>query len=226
VEQGGSSGVTTTVGVGVIAGKLRRRLWSAHASIAVVRALHEHDDLEPVEDLQVAFEDPATFDVLPRLLAETTGADYLQLRAVERTREARAGSLSVARSAEGEVVAFHFVHEAGDRDALEAIAPGLYPQLPEDEVLTRTVYCLPAWRGRSIEARTLVATGRLLAARGKHRAWAYLDTTNTNDLRIFREAGYAASGEERVDSYRFGRYSSTFGPLSPATRAAWDSAGV
>ena len=214
-----------SVGVGVIAGKLLRRLWSAHSSIAVVRELQGHDGPDPADDLRVAFEDAATFDVLPRLLAESTGADYLQVRAVERTREARAGSLSVARNAAGEVVAFHFVHESGDHDALESIAPGMYPRLPVDEVLTRTVYCLPAWRGRSIEARTLVATGALLAARGKTRAWAYLDTTNTNDLRAFREAGYAASGDERVDSYRLGRYSTAFRRLAPATRAAWDSVG-
>jgi hypothetical protein len=140
-------------GVSAIVGKLQRRLWSSHASIAVVRALDANDDLASAEDLQVAFEDPATFDVLPRLLAETTGDDHLQLQAAERTREARAGSLSVARDADGDVVAFHFVHESGDFDALERIAPGLYPRLPEDEVLTRAVYCLPAWRGRSIAER-------------------------------------------------------------------------
>ncbi len=208
----------------MIAAKLQRRLWSSHTTIAVARDLTGADGTGGDDDLHVAFEDPATFETLPRLLAETSGADFLQARAIERTREARAGSLSVARNAAGDVVAFMFVHEPKDHDALERIAPGLYPRLQEGDVLTRTVFCLPEWRGRGYEPRVLVATGALLAGQGKRRALAYLDTTNVADMRIFQAAGYTPSGQERVDSYRLGRYSNAFRPVTAASRAAWDSA--
>jgi len=221
---GSAGGGIGSAGIGVIAAKLQRRLWSAHTTIAVARDLADADGAGAADDLLVAFEDPATFDTLPRLLSETTGADYLQARAVERTREARAGSLSVARNASGDVVAFMFVHEPKNHDALEEIAPGMYPRLQEGEVLTRTVFTLPEWRGRGYEPRLLVATGALLAAHGKHRALAYLDTTNVTDMRIFQEAGYTPSGQERVDSYRLGRYSNAFRPVTAPSRAAWDSA--
>ena len=209
------------IGLGVIAGKLQRRLWSSHTTIAVVRDLTGTESTPAADGLRVGFEDPATFDTLPRLLAAASGMDYLQLRAVEHTREARSGSLSVARDAAGDVVAFGFVHDSGDREALERVSPGMYPRLSDEDVLTRVVYCLPEWRGRSIEAQTLIATGTLMAERGKKRGWAYLDTGSADVMRIFREAGYAPSGDERVDSYRLGRYSNAFRPITPPTRAAW-----
>lgn len=221
---GSAAGGIGGAGIGVIAAKLQQRLWSSHTTIAVARDLAGVAGTGGDDDLRVAFEDPATFDTLPRLLTELSGADYLQARAVDRTREARAGSLSVARNEAGEVVAFMFVHEPKDHDALERIAPGLYPRLQEGEVLTRTVFTLPAWRGRGYESRLLVATGALLAGQGEQRALAYLDTTNVADMRAFGEAGYTPSGQERIDSYRLGRYSNAFRPLTALSRAAWDSA--
>jgi GNAT superfamily N-acetyltransferase len=225
-DKGGGSagGGIGSAGLGVIAAKLQRRLWSSHTTIAVTRDLAGTEGTGAGDDLAVAFEDPATFETLPRLLVEATGADYLQARAIERTREAKAGSLSVGRNAAGDVVAFMFVHEPKDHDALEAVAPGMYPRLQEGEVLTRTVFCLPEWRGRGYESRVLLATADLLVAQGKQRAWAYLDTTSGSDLRVFQAAGYAPSGQERVDSYRLGRYSNAFRPVTAASRAAWDSA--
>jgi GNAT superfamily N-acetyltransferase len=221
---GSAGGGIGSAGVGVIVAKLQRRLWSSHTTIGVARDLTGADGVGADDDLRVAFEDPATFETLPRLLTETTGADYLQARAVERTREARAGSLSVARHAAGDVVAFMFVHEPKDHAALEGIAPGMYPRLQEGEVLTRTVFTLPEWRGRGYESRLLVATASLLAGQGNHRALAYLDTTNVTDMRIFGAAGYTPSGQERVDSYRLGRYGNAFRPVTAPSRAAWDSA--
>jgi L-amino acid N-acyltransferase YncA len=221
---GSAGGGIGSAGLGVIAAKLLRRLWSSHTSIAVTRDLAGTEGEGAGDDLRVGFEDPATFETLSRLLTETTGADYLQARAVERTREARAGSLSVARNAAGDVVAFMFVHEPKDHAALEGIAPGMYPRLQEGDVLTRTVFCLPEWRGRGYEPRLLVATGALLAGQGNRRAIAYLDTTNATDMRTFQAAGYTPSGQERVDSYRLGRYSNAFRPVTAASRAAWDSA--
>lgn len=221
---GSAEGGIGSAGLGVIAAKLQRRLWSSHTTIAVARDLAGAEGEGAGDDLRVAFEDPATFETLPRLLTETTGADYLQARAIERTREARAGALSVARNAAGDVVAFMFVHEPKDHDALEQVAPGMYPPLQKGEVLTRTVFGLPEWRDRGYESRLLVATAALLAAQGNQRACAYLDTTNAADMRIFQAAGYTPSGQERVDSYRLARYSNAFRPVTAASRAAWDSA--
>jgi L-amino acid N-acyltransferase YncA len=221
---GSAGGGIGSAGVGVIVGKLQRRLWSSHTSIAVARDLAGGDGAGGAGDLRVAFEDPATFDTLPRLLTEMTGVDYLQSRAIERTREARAGALSVARNETGDVVAFMFVHEPKDHDALEGVAPGMYPRLQEGEVLTRTVFGLPQWRDRGYESQLLLGTAALLAAQGKRRALGYLDTTNVADMRIFQAAGYTPSGQERVDTYRLGRYSNAFRPVTAPSRAAWDSA--
>ena len=74
--------------------------------------------------------DPDAFDDLPRLVREAVGVEYLYLRPTERTRRARAGTLSVARSAGGALLTFHFVHEAGDHEALDLVAPGMYPFCP------------------------------------------------------------------------------------------------
>ena len=99
----------------------------------------------------------------------------------------------------------------------------MYPKLPTDEVLTEAVYCLPAYRGHALAPRLLQATGSIMAARGKRRAWAYLDTTNIAALRMFNRAGYHPSGEERVDRYRFGRFSTAFRPLTPKTQVEWQT---
>ena len=130
----------------------------------------------------------------------------------------------MARSTTGQLLAFHFVHESGDHAALERVAPRMYQQLPDDEVLTEGVYCLPAWRGGTVAARMLKATGSLVAVAGKRRAWAYLDTKNVASLRMFKRAGYVPAGTERVDRYRLGMYRSTFQSLSPQGRDDWNAA--
>lgn len=209
--------------VAFVAGKLRRRLWSTRRAVAVVREFQAGQVL-PLADLHVELIPPDSFDALPRLVEQAVGVEYLYLRPIERTRRARAGTLAVARTALGDLVAFHFIHEAGDHGALGLVAPGMYPRLPADEVLTEAVYCLPAYRGRAFAPSLLQATGVLLAGRGKTRAWAYLDTTNTAALRMFHRAGYVPSGEERVDRYRCGRFSTVFRPLTPPTEAEWQEA--
>lgn len=174
--------------------------------------------------MRVEFLDPDLFDELPRLVEEAIGVEYLNIRPIERARRARAGTLSVARDPAGEVIAFHFVHETRDHQALEQIAPQMYPKPPLDEVLTEAVYCLPAYRGQAFAAKLLKATGAYLAASGKHRAWAYPDTTNLAALRMFNRAGYVPSGAERVDRYRLGRFSTAFRALTPTTSKEWDTA--
>jgi hypothetical protein len=213
-----------TLGVGLVLTKLRRRLWSTHRAIAVCRDTEGGDSLaSPADGLRVDLVQPDDFTLLPDLLANAVGVEYLYVRPIERTRLARAGTVSVATNAAGELVAFHFIHERHNHEALDSVAPRMYPQLPMDEVLTEAVYCLPAFRGHALAPRLLQATGSIMAARGKRRAWAYLDTTNIAALRMFNRAGYYPSGEERVDRYRFGRFSTAFRPLTPKTQAEWDT---
>ena len=95
--------------------------------------------------------------------------------------------------------------------------------LPADGVLTEEVYCLPAYRGRGLAPALLQATGLMLLARGKRRAWAYLDTTNIPALRMFNRAGYLPTGEERVDRYRGGRFETLFRAATPQTLAEWEA---
>jgi uncharacterized protein len=206
----------------IVVGKVLRRLWSTHRAIAVVRELTPERDPAAAR-LRVEFVQPDLFDPLPRLVEEAKGIEYLYVRPIERTRLARAGTLSVARDADGELMAFHFVHDDGDYEALDQVAPGMYPPMPPDEVLTEAVYCLPAFRGQAIAPKLLAATGARLAAQGKRRAWAYLDTTNIAALRMFNRAGYAPSGAERVDRYRFGRFRTEFRELTPKTVEEWDA---
>jgi GNAT superfamily N-acetyltransferase len=204
----------------IVVRKLLRRLWSTRRAIAVVRNLGGHG--ETPAGLQVEFVPADGFDALPRLVEQAVGIEYLYVRPIERTRQARAGTISVARDPDGELMAFHFVHSADDHKALNQVAPNMYPPMQSDEVLTEAVYCLPAFRGRAIAPQLLVATGTNLAARGMRRAWAYLDTTNVAALRMFNRAGYAPAGTERVDRYRFGRFSTEFRDLTPTTAREWD----
>jgi GNAT superfamily N-acetyltransferase len=208
---------------GVVVAKLRRRLWSAHRAVVVSRDLQDEPSL-PVDGIRVELVAPDAFDELPVLVERAVGVEYLYLRPIERARQARAGTLSVARAADGHLVAFHFVHESGDHAALDSVAPGMYPLLPEDGVLTEEVYCLPAYRGRGLAPALLQATGAMLLERGKRRASAYLDTTNIAALRMFNRAGYRPTGGERVDRYRGGHFDTVFRTMTPPTLAEWEAA--
>jgi L-amino acid N-acyltransferase YncA len=212
------------LGIGLIAGKLRRRLWSTGRAIALVRDLPDSSREDSAADLRVELVPPERFDTLAEIVDAATGVEYLFVRSLERTRQAQAGTIAVARSESGQLLAFHFVHESGDRDALERVAPGMYQQLPDDEVLTEGVYCLPERRGGTVAAKMLKATGSLLAAAGKRRAWAYPDTKNLSSLRMFKRAGYVPAGDERVDRYRLGTYRSTFKSLTAQARDDWHAA--
>lgn len=207
----------------VVVSKVRRRLWSTHRAIVLSRDLQEEPSL-PLDGLRVEFVDPEAFDDLPRLVEEATGVEYLYLRPIERARQARAGTLSVARDPAGDLVAFHFFHVASDHAALDSVAPGMYPVLPDDEVITEELYCLPAYRGRGLGAALLQATGAKLLERGKRRAWVYIDTRTVAALRMVNRAGYRPTGMERVDRYRGGRFDTVFRDLTPQTLAEWDAA--
>ena len=216
-------GGARSLDLGLVLAKVRRRLWSTRTSIAVTRDL-DGEPFRSAEDLRFEFIDADAFDDLPRVLDESTGAEWLNVRGIERIRQARAGAMSVSRDASGAVLAFHFMHESHDHPALEAVAPHMYPQLPDDEVWTEAVYCLPAHRGKRIAPALLGATGAYLAANGKRRVWAYLDIGNIAALRTFNRAGYSVAGEERIDRFRFGRFSTLFRKLSPGTRTEWEHA--
>jgi GNAT superfamily N-acetyltransferase len=208
---------------GLVVAKLRRRFWSAHRAVGVSRDLQDGPSL-PLDEIRVEFVDPDAFDDLPGLVEQASGVEYLYLRPIERARQARAGTLSVARAADGDLVAFHFVHETADHAALDSVAPGMYPVPPEDVVLTEEVYCLPAYRGRGLAPALLQATGAMLLERGKRRAWAFLDTTVTPALRMFNRAGYRPTGQERVDRYRGGRFDTVFRDATLQTLAEWETA--
>jgi GNAT superfamily N-acetyltransferase len=206
----------------VLVEKLRRRLWSTRRAVAVSRDIREEPSL-PLEAIRVEFVAPDAFDELSGLVEQAAGMEYLYLRPIERARQARAGMLSVARAAgTGELVAFHFVHETDDHAALDSVAPGMYPLMPADGVLTEEVYCLPAYRGRGLAPALLQATGLRLREGGKRRALAYLDTTNGPALRMFNRAGYRPNGEERLDRFRGGHFDTLFRAATPQTLAEWD----
>ncbi|HXY17364.1 MAG TPA: GNAT family N-acetyltransferase [Gaiellaceae bacterium] len=215
------------IGPGLIAAKVRRRLWSTHVSISVVRELgQEGSSATSSPELRVEIVDPETFTELAELVSAADGVEYLNTRPIERARQARAGHVSVGRDAAGQLIAFHMVHESHHGPLLEQVAPQMFPALGNEEILTEELYCLPAYRGRGMAPRLLQETGRIFAARGKRRARAILDTTNLAALRTFSRAGYVPSGEERVDMYRFGVWRTAFRPLTPRTRAHWEGMAV
>ena len=214
--------IVVRVGAGVLFRKLLRRAWSTRASLSLVREPLLEAPIPPW--LGIESMPPEAFAELGQLLRSSTGFDYLFIRNAERTRLAGVGTVSVARDATGRLAAFHFVYETDDRVALGQIAPNMHPDLAADEVLTELVYCLPTFRGRGVMSDLLGATGSALAARGKRRAFAYVDTANTRSLRMFARAGYAPSGVERVDRYRFGRHRSTFRQTTVTSEKRWDAA--
>ena len=210
--------------VGVVAAKLRGRLWSTRRSVAVSRDLQAAEHVLPLEGILVELVAPDEFDELSLLVQQAGGVEYLYLRTIERARLARAGALSVARTVAGELVAFHFVYESSNHDVLESVAPHMYPVLPDDSVLTEGVYCLPAYRGQGLTSALLHATGALLLERGKRRVRAYVDTSNVAALRMFNRTGYLPTGEERVVRYRVGRLSTRFRDITSLTLAEWEAA--
>ncbi len=165
-------------------------------------------DLSPGE-LTIVVVAPQDSDPLTDVLDQIDDRDYLFVRAMERTRRAHAGELVLGR-VENEVVAAHFVHRVDDYERLACVAPGLYPRLPEDAVLTEAVYVTPAWRGHSVAPRLLTASCRRLGSEGARYALAYIDVTNRSSLRAFRAAGYDRTDEMRLDRYLLGKRRSRF----------------
>jgi GNAT superfamily N-acetyltransferase len=204
----------------VIAEKARRRAWSARRALSMVRDVADTTPpAPPTGGLHVQFVAPDEFEALAGLAAEATGIEYLYVWPIERTRQARAGTLAVARNDAGDLMGFHFVHEAHDYAALQTVAPDMYPLLPSDEVLTEALYVLPAFRDHSVASTLLQTTGALLAERGIRRAWAWNDTTNRRAIRTFHRAGYVAGPQERVDLFRLGRHTTEFRPVSAESEA-------
>jgi L-amino acid N-acyltransferase YncA len=210
------------VGVRLILSKVQRRLWSTHTSVAVARDLMPSSHA-PAEGIQFQLTEPEAFDDLPKLVEASDGIEFLFVRGIERLRQAHVGRIASARDDEGGLLAFHFVHERDNHEVLAQAAPGMYPQLPVDEVFTEAVYCLPAHRGRGITASLLQATCTTMTERGMTRARAYVDITNAAALRMFNRAGYHPLGDERIDRFRFGRFSTEFRALSPAVEAEWET---
>jgi ribosomal protein S18 acetylase RimI-like enzyme len=184
--------------------------------VAELRAVRE---LSPGE-LTVVAVAPTESEPLTEVLQQLDDRDYLFVRALERTRRARAGELVLGTIGDA-VVAAHFVHRFGDHDLLDTVAPGLYPRLPRHEALTEAVYVAPAWRGRSIAPRMLSATCRRLGAEGAAHAVAYIDVTNRSSLRAFRAAGYDRADQMRVDRFLLGRRHSRFCAADAEARRLW-----
>ena len=210
------------VGLRLILSKVLRRLWSTHTSVAVARDLMPSSHA-PAGGIQFQLTEPEAFDDLPKLVEASDGIEFLFVRGIERLRRAHVGRIASARDDQGALLAFHFVHEHDNHEVLAQVAPGMYPQLPADEVFTEAVYCLPAHRGRGITARLLQATCTTMTKRGMTRARAYVDITNAAALRMFNRAGYHPLGDERIDRFRFGRFSTEFRELSPAIKAEWEA---
>ena len=212
------------IGIAAVLTKLLRRAWSTRQSVALV---HEPLVEAPMPvGFRAELVPPESFEELAQILAGATGLDYLFVRNAEHTRRAGIGTVCVARTDTGLAMAFLFVYETNDRAALNHIAPNMHPPLAADEALTEQVYCLPAHRGHGVMTKLLQVTESVLAARGKRRAFAYVDTTNTQSLRTFARAGYAPAGFERVDRYRFGRHSTTFRTTTGTSYDRWRAAAA
>jgi L-amino acid N-acyltransferase YncA len=212
----GPSGVVT---------KLRKRAWSEQVSIGVACDPERRRSLAPRGlSLRTEVIDPSELGELGALLARTSGPEYAFLRAIERTRRARAGDLVVARTSGGRLAAVHFVHDERRRAALERVAPGMYPPMAADEVLTEGVWCRPELRGQGVVPAMLDASLGRLAERGVRRALAIIDLANTRSLRAFRRVGFEPSGVVRLDRRRLGQWRIDFEALDEKTRARWRAA--
>ncbi len=198
----------TTISPRTAAAKVRKRGASTTRALQVMCDLRAVPELAP-GDLTIVAVAPDDSDPLVDVLEQRDDRDYLFVRALERTRRARAGELVLGRI-EDTVVAAHFVHRLRDYERLESVAPGLYPRLPPDAMLTEAVYVAPSWRGHSLGPRMLAATCRRLGSEGARRALAYVDVTNRSSLRAFRSAGYDRTDEMRLDRYLLGTRRSRF----------------
>jgi L-amino acid N-acyltransferase YncA len=205
--------------------KLRKRAWSEQVSIGLACNPARRRSVAPRGlPLRIEVVDPCELGELGALLARTSGPEYAFLRAIERTRRARAGDLVVARTPGGRLAAVHFVHDERRRAALERVAPGMYPPMAADEVLTEGVWCRPELRGLGVVPTMLYASLGRLAELGVRRALAIIDLANTRSLRAFRRVGFEPSGVVRLDRRRLGRWRIDFGALDEETRARWHTA--
>lgn len=191
-----------------VASKLRKRARSTTRALRVICDLKTAPEISP-DALAVVAVAPDHSDPLTDMLHQLDDRDYLFVRAMERTRLARAGELVLGRI-EDEIVAAHFVHRSDDYERLESVAHRMYPHLSPDEVLTEAVYVVPAWRGHWIAPRMLSATCGRLGSEGARCALAYIDVTNRPSLRAFRKAGYDRTDEMRLDRYLLGTRRSRF----------------
>lgn len=207
--------------------KTRQRLYSDRYSIGLAVAIGAHETAEQADVAVVSVVEPLSFPELASLTRDASDADYLFLRAMERTRVAAAGNLVVARAADGTFAGAHFVHPPSRQRALAAVAPGLYPPLDPGDVLTEALYTAPAFRGRGVAAAMLSSTLDLLRATPARRALAYVDVENCASLRAFHRVGFRPTGDMRVDRFRLGRFESEFRPLDRAIEQKWlDAVGA
>jgi RimJ/RimL family protein N-acetyltransferase len=203
-------------------GKVRARIYSNRLALMIGTDPRRAPAVDPMIDVVVRREPSSGLREIEDTLRQASGGDLLFLRGLERMRLRDPGDAYVARLPDGEIAASIFVHDVPARDRLERAAPGIYPPIADDEVLTEGMYCWPRFRGLGIPAHLISRTLQFLAPMGIARALAVVETSNPPSLRAFARAGYEPNGVIRRGTYRLNRWQSTFEEDAALAERMWN----
>lgn len=201
--------------------KVRSRIYSNRLALMIAADPRRARPVEAEMEVGVRREPSSGLHEIEATLRDARGEDLLFLRGLERMRQRDPGAAYVARLPDGELAASLFVHDVPARDRLEQAAPGIYPPIAHDDVLTEGMYCWPRFRGLGIPAHLLARTLQLLAADGIRHALAVVETSNPPSLRAFARAGYAPNGVIRRGTYRLNHWQSAFVEDAALAQRLW-----
>lgn len=212
------------VGIRLLAGKFRIRIWSNRVAIIVARSTEA--SVTASTSLPLSFSIVASGDVDPNeILTETLrGADLLYVDSMLRLFKQEPGDAIVVRTSDDRLVAVGLMSYADRHEALERAAPSLYHRLAPDECWTEAHYVVPQYRKMKILGATLAAERTYLYEQGYRRVLAVIDVANTPSLRAFSREGYQPTGVIRRDTYRLNRLTTRFSPSDDETDNRWRGA--
>ena len=212
----GQTGQTARrVGLAPLVGKLRERLWSDSAHIALRLDLSQHEFGSGAAKVAVTMEpmDSRDFGGFATESSATTGVDSLEARARDRMCRAGVRQLYVALAEDERPMYAQWCIHAGDRHLLDRLGVGYYREQTDHEVLLEGAYTFREFRGLRIMAEGM---GQLLTrARqaGATSALTYVETTNIPSLRGCASLGFVPD-HERTDHWRAGQRHYAFRDLS------------
>lgn len=203
------------MGLAPLVGRVRERLWSNSAHIALCLDFSRHGLESRPATVTVTMEpvDSRDFRGFATESTVTTGVDSLEARLRERMCREGVQQLYVARAEDGRPMYAQWCIHAGDRHLLDRLGSGYFRAQTDDEVLLEGAYTFAAFRGLRIMADGMGQLLERARQAGATSALTYVETTNVPSLRGCASLGFVPD-HERTDHWRAGRRTYAFRDLS------------